>query len=390
LSPAAPKVRATQRSSCTSLRVATLALLAFACGAATAATPAKGGVQERMGAIDAWVHAEMARQHVPGVALGIRSHGTVIEKGYGLSNVELSTPVRADTVFQSGSLGKQFTAVIVMLEVEAGRIGLDDPLSKYFPEAPVSWRSVTVRNLLNHTSGLADYTEAKVQGKPAIDYRRDYTEEELTRLTYTLPLEFPPGSRWKYSNTGYLLLGVLIHRTSGHFYGELLQQKIFAPLGMKSARIISEEDIVANRAAGYRLVQGQLKNQEWVAPSINTTADGSLYLSVRDYLAWDAGLRAKAMLKPQSWAQVYAAAALTDGSHYPYGFGWDVQSWHGQPWYHHSGSWQGFETFISRYLADDLTVIVLTNLGDASPVHIGDGIAHLIDPALPKAETEAE
>jgi CubicO group peptidase (beta-lactamase class C family) len=363
-------------------------LLGLACETTPAATTGGAGVQQRMGAIDAWVQAEMGRQRIPGLALGIRSHGTVIEKGYGFSNVELRTPVQAETVFQSGSLGKQFTAVLVMLEVQAGRLALDDPLSKYFPEAPAAWRTITVRNLLNHTSGLAEYTEAKVDGKPVLDYRRDYSEEELTRLTYSLPLEFAPGSRWKYSNTGYLLLGALIHRTSGHFYGELLREKIFTPLGMKSARIISEEDIVPNRAAGYRLVQGQLKNQEWMAPSINTTADGALYLSVRDYLAWDVGLRANAMLSPESWTQVYSPARLTDGSHYPYGFGWDVESWHGQPWYHHEGAWQGFQTFISRYLADDLTLIVLTNLEEAVPARVADGIAHLIDPALPKAEAQ--
>jgi CubicO group peptidase (beta-lactamase class C family) len=360
----------------------------LAAGAVAAETTAKSGVPARMGAIDAWVQSEMARQQVPGVALGIRSHGTVIQKGYGFSNVELKTPVRAETVFQSGSLGKQFTSVLVMLEVEAGRVGLDDPLSKYFPEAPASWRQVSVRNLLNHTSGIGDYTEVMLDGKPAIDYRRDYTEEELTRLMYTLPLEFPPGTRWKYSNSGYLLLGALIHRTSGHFYGELLEQKVFAPLGMKSARIISEEDIVPNRAAGYRLVQGALKNQEWIAPSINTTADGSLYLSVRDYLAWDEGLRSQVLLKPESWREVYTPARLNDGSHYAYGFGWDVESWHGQPWYHHEGAWQGFQTFISRYLADDLTLIVLTNSEEGVPARIADGIAHLIDPALPKAEAK--
>jgi CubicO group peptidase (beta-lactamase class C family) len=371
------------------LRLAALVLLLHA-ACVPAATTAAPDVRAHMAAIDAWVRAEMARQGVPGVALGIRSGATVIEKGYGLANVELNVPVRAQTVFQSGSLGKQFTAVLVMLEVEAGRVALDDPLSKYFPEAPASWHTFTVRNLLNHTSGIADYTDAKIDGKPVLDYRRDYTEEEITRLTYSLPLEFAPGSRYKYSNTGYLLLGVLIHRTSGHFYGELLQQKIFAPLGMKSARIISEADIVMNRAAGYHLVQGQLKNQDWVAPSINTTADGSLYLSVPDYLAWDQGLRAQAMLKSESWAQVYAPASLTDGSHYPYGFGWDVESWHDKPWYHHEGAWQGFQTIITRYLADDLTLIVLTNLEDASPARIADGVAHLIDPALPKTEAPAQ
>src|SRR6185436_15001395 len=148
------------------------------------------------------------------------------------------------------------------------------------------------RNLLTHTSGIPDYTEG------AIDYRRDYTEDEMARLAYPLPLEFVPGTRWSYSNTGYLLLGVVIHRASGTFYGDLLRQRVFRPLGMMTARVISEADIVPHRAAGYELVDGELKNQDWVAPSINTTADGSLYLSLQDYIAWDRGLRAGALLKP--------------------------------------------------------------------------------------------
>ena len=148
-----------------------------------------------------------------------------------------------------------------------------------------------MRHLLTHTSGIPDY------GPETVDFRKDYTEEELARLAFGLKLEFAPGSRWNYSNTGYVLLGIIVGKASGRFYGDLLAERVFAPLGMKTARVISEADIVPNRAAGYRLVDGQLKNQEWVAPKLNTTADGSLYLSVLDLVAWDRGLRAGAVLE---------------------------------------------------------------------------------------------
>jgi len=243
-----------------------------------------------------------------------------------------------------------------------------------------------VRNLLNHTSGIpvyTEYTEPAPRGaRPAIDLRRDYSEEQLTRIAYRLPLEFPPGSRWKYSNTGYLLLGVLVHKVSGSFYGEVLRERIFVPLGMGTARVISEADIIPNRAAGYRLEGAQLKNQEWVAPSLNTTADGALYLSMRDWIAWDRGLRAQAILQPASWAEIYTPVLLRNGTRYPYGFGWDVEEAKGRPFYHHGGTWQGFRTNISRYLADDLTIIVLTNLGDSSPERFVAGIVALLDPQL--------
>ena len=343
-----------------------------------------------MARVDDVIRIEMQRQKVPGVALGIVRKGKVIAaKGYGYANVELSVPVTAETIFQSGSVGKQFTATAVMLQVEDGKLALDDSITKYFTDAPPSWRPITVRHLLTHTSGIPDYeTEAANlgDGVQVVDYRRDYTEEQMTKIAYGMPLKFPPGSHWSYSNTGYVLLGILIHKVSGRFYGDVLKDRVFTPLGMKTARVISEADIVPHRAAGYRLVKGDLKNQEWVSPSLDSTADGSLYLSMLDYIAWDRGLRAHAVLKSQTWAQIYTPVTLTSGKTYPYGFAWDVDESQGQPWYHHGGSWQGFKTYISRYLADDLTIVVLTNLADADPDRFVDDVARTLDPRLAQIE----
>jgi len=357
---------------------ASLVFLLLGAGLATAASQPDS---ELMGKVDAFVVAEMRRQAIPGVAIGILSKGQVaVAKGYGEANVEHRVPVSRATVFQSGSVGKQFTAVAVMLQVEDGKLALDDSITKYFADAPRSWRPITVRHLLTHTSGIPDY------GPQDLDFRRDHTEAELTKAAYDLPLEFEPGKRWSYSNTGYVLLGILVHRVSGRFYGEVLKERVFVPLGMKTARIISEADIVANRAAGYRLVNGELKNQEWVAPQFNTTADGSLYLALDDYIAWNRGLRAGAILRPQSWLQIYTPATLASGKTYPYGFGWELDESAGKPWYHHGGTWQGFRTYISRYLADDLTIVVLANLVDAKPERFVDGLAAIVDPRLAKLE----
>lgn len=324
----------------------------------------------------------MTDQRIPGVAVAVVRGGEVLKaQGYGLANVEHQIAVTDETMFQSGSLGKQFTAVAVMLLVQDGSVSLSDPIAKFFPGAPAHWQAITVRHLLTHTSGVPEYTDGR------IDYRRDYTEEELVRLAFDLPLDFPPGAQWSYSNTGYVLLGAIVRKASGKFYGDVLRERVFAPAGMPTARVIGEADIVAQRAAGYQLKDDRLQNQDWVAPSLNTTADGSLYLSLRDWIAWDRALRARAILTPASWDAIFEPVRLNSGRRHPYGLGWSLDTFGGRLVQRHSGSWQGFKTAIARYLADDLTIVVLANLAEATPERIVNEIAAHYIPALKQPPT---
>ena len=320
-----------------------------------------------------FVRAEMEKQHVPGLALLVSRDGQPIRaEGYGLANVELQVPVSPETIFQSGSVGKQFTATAVMMLVEAGKVRLEDPLSQYFPQGPAWWQKVTIRELLSHTAGFTDYPKD-------FDLRKDYSEEQLLKIVGAIPPAYPPGTDWSYSNLGYLTLGILIHRVTGEFYGDFLQQRVFKPLGMSTTRIISEEDIIPNRSAGYRWVDGRLKNQEWVSPMLNTTADGSLYFSVLDLAKWDAALYGEKLLKSSSLKQMWTVAALHDGrpNSGHYGYGWFIGDKKGHHVVEHEGQWQGFETQISRYVDDRLTVVVLTNLDAGKPEQIADGIANI-------------
>jgi CubicO group peptidase (beta-lactamase class C family) len=298
-------------------------------------------------------------------------------QGYGLANVEHQVPVKPETIFQSGSLGKQFAATAVMMLVEAGKLALDDPITRYFDAAPAGWRDITVRHLLTHTSGIKDW-----EGEKDIDYRRDYSEEQLAKVAMGLPPDFRPGTQWSYSNTGYVLLGILIHKVSGQFYGDFLHDRVFEPLGMTTARVINEADIVPNRAAGYQLVEDKLKNQDWVAPSVNTTADGSLYLTVLDLAKWDAGLRADRLLGPGGLQQMWTPVRLANGSSYPYGFGWGIDEQRGRRLIEHGGSWQGFRAAINRYVESGLTVIALANLAQAQPEAIASGVAGVLEASL--------
>jgi CubicO group peptidase (beta-lactamase class C family) len=324
-------------------------------------------------AVAEYVKAEMERQHIPGLALLVTRDGKVVRsEGFGLANVEVQVPVKPETIFQSGSVGKQFTATAVMMLVEAGKIGLNDPLTKYFPEAPPSWKNVTVRELLSHTGGFGDYPKD-------FNFRKDWTEPQLLKLVESIPLAYPPGTKWEYSNLGYLTLGILIHRVSGEFYGDFLRQRIFQPLGMQATRIISEVDIVPNRAAGYRLLKGELKNQEWVAPAMNTTADGSLYFSIVDLSKWDAALYEGKLLKRSSFDLMWTPVKLKNGQSNKagYGFGWFIEERNGHRCIHHDGSWQGFETAIDRYVDDRLSVVALTNLAGAKPGEITKHVAEM-------------
>src|SRR6202790_3820888 len=197
-----------------------LLLCVAALAADTSSSPADESAK-----VDAYVRGEMQRERIPGLALGVYRDGkTVKAEGYGLANLEWDVPVKAETIFQTGSVGKQFTATAVMMLVEEGKIALNDKISKYVAEAPVGWKDITVRNLLTHTSGIPDYgSDENTKTKKIIDLRVDYTEEELVHRFAELPLDFAPGSKWSYSNSGYVILGVLIHKVSGQFYGDFLQ-----------------------------------------------------------------------------------------------------------------------------------------------------------------------
>lgn len=283
---------------------------------------------QHLKSIDSFIATEMARQKIPGLAVGVYSRGQILlAQGYGQANVELRVPVKPETIFQSGSVGKQFVSAAIMMLVEEGKLSLDDSIAKYFAEAPAAWKPILIKNLLSHTSGLAEYeSEERTGPKGPFYLRLDFTEDELVTKIEALPIEAAPGDQWDYRNTNYVLLGVLIHKITGKPYYEFLDERIFKPLGMTSTRLISERDIIPNRAAGYEIDNGQLKNQEWVSPTFNSTADGTLYFNVLDLAKWDGALYGNQLLKQSSLDRIWTIYPLNDGKPNPsgYGFGWTI------------------------------------------------------------------
>lgn len=331
----------------------------------------------RADAIDDLVNAELASNKVPGIAVLVMRDGKVVkEKGYGFANLEHGIPVDALTLFQSGSTAKQFTAAGILLLAEEGKLDLDDRLARYFPDAPASWHRITIRNLLTHTSGIKDYGDE-------FDYRRDHTDPELLAVMKKLPLEFEPGTQWSYSNSGYLILGLLTTQLAGNDWSEFQRERIFRPLGMSTTQVINERAIVPHRAAGYQLDDsGKIVNQDWIAPAFNRLADGALYFSIRDLAAWEKALNRRALLKAESYKAWWSPVQFSDGSHYPYGFGWFFSEQQGQPVIEHGGSWQGFRASVTRYPQQKLAVIVLANAAHAQPEALSHAIAGLVDPGL--------
>ncbi|HEV8433175.1 MAG TPA: serine hydrolase domain-containing protein [Thermoanaerobaculia bacterium] len=351
---------------------------------------------QHLASIDEFVKREMVSQRIPGLELGIYSRGRILlAKGYGLANIELNVPVKPETLMQSGSVGKQFVSAAIMMLVEEGKISLDDSITKYFPDAPAAWKPIRIKNLLSHTSGLAEYESPDLTGPNGPFYLRlDFTEDELARKVEALPIEWAPGEKWDYRNTNYMLLGVIIHKVTGMTYAEFLNARIFKPLGMTSTRPISDRDIIPNRAAGYEIDgSGELRNQEWVSPTFNSTADGTLYFNILDLAKWDDALYGTKLLKQSSLDRIWTAYPLNDGKPNPagYGFGWIIDEQAGRRRIEHGGSWQGFTCRISRYPDDNLTVVVLTNLeaGYSNPGVIAHVVAGLVDPALTVPRLEA-
>ena len=341
-----------------------LFLLSLACCATAIADP-----------VDDAVLKEMQRARIPGVGIVVLRDGKIIkEKGYGLANLEHKVAVTPETVFQSGSVGKMFTAALVVLLAEDGKLKLDDPISRHLANTPKAWEAITIRHLLTHTSGLGD-------PYASLDFRKDYSDEELIALEATIPVLSAPGERWAYSNMGYHLLGFICNKAGEKFYGDQLRERIFAPLGM-STRIISESDIVPHRAAGYELVKGVLKNQAWVAPRLNTTADGSLYLTAHDLALWDIAMNGNKILSDKIKTASWTPVTLNDGTTASYGYGWQLEPVNGHRTISHSGSWQGFKSMISRFVDDKLTVIVLANSAAARPGKLVNLVASVYVPSL--------
>ena len=307
--------------------------------------------------------AQWSKGATPGAAIIVIKDGEVIhKKGYGMADLEARTPITANTVFDTASVSKQFTAMAVMILAERGKLSYSDPLSKYFPEFPAYAQQITIRHLLNHTSGLADFTIYWKDGQRLNKDTAKHTPDDVLKfLAERKKPEFPAGDKWLYSNSGYVLLTMIVGKVSGTPFPQFVKENIFAPLGMNDSFVYDESKRQApNRALGYVLNGGGFKRAD-DNPNNFVVGDGRLLSTVEDMAKWDQALNTEKLVKAATLKEAFTSGTLNDGTKFNYGFGWAMGKYLGLPFISHSGGTDGFIAHIARFPAQKFTVVLLSN-----------------------------
>lgn len=333
----------------------------------------------RADGLDRSIAEQIKERRIPGLSIAVIRDGKVIKAtGYGFANLETQAPATKDTVYEIGSISKQFASEAVMLLVEDGKLNLDDPIRKYLPaNAPETWQKITVRNLLNHTSGLKDWTEIK-----EFSYRREYRAEEFIDLVRSFPLVFQPNETWGYSNTNLPLIGIIIEKASGRSFEEFVNERIIRPLNLPTIRFKHQEDVVRDRAAGYVLRNGEWKNGEPFRPKVIAPSGGILASAVDLARWWEAVFQGR-VVKPASLEQMLMPAKTTNGRSVNHGFAFFTDSFNGHKMVHHHGSTVGgFGSVVRYYPKEKITIAIIGNLEDGGfgPEYISKRVADVYIP----------
>ena len=345
--------------------------------------------------IDA-IFSPLANANSPGLAVLILKDGKkIFARGYGLSDLRTHTKIDEHTNFRLASCTKQFTAMAIMLLVHDKKLRYDESLSEIFPQFPAYGKHITIRNLLNHTAGLPDYEslmeEAQRNKPPRWSAQEQIQDQEvLTLLEQTRIGLFPPGTQWAYSNSGYVILGLVVAKVSGESFPEFLRHRIFAPLKMShTAAYVKGKNDISNRAFGHTRAGDQWRETDQSDTSA-TLGDGGIYSSLEDLAKWDEALRTQQLLSAEDMQPALTPAKLSGdaaprwpansdrpaGSDAIYGFGWFLDPYRGHARMWHYGETIGFHSYIARFPSEQLTIVILTNRTDISPeiqaLHVAD------------------
>ena len=317
--------------------------------------------------VDSVATAAVAEHRTAGVSVAVVKNGrTVLAKGYGFADLENDVPATPETVYRIGSITKQFTSAAIMRLVEQGKLSLDDTLQKFLPNFPTQGNRVTVRHLLTHTSGIKSYTSLGAKWARVI--RLDLAPDSVVALFANEPFDFKPGDAWRYDNSGYFLLGMIIEKLSGKPYGQYLKDEFFTPLGLGSTIYCDQAPLIRHRAQGYATRPGgELINAEPLSMT-QPYAAGSLCSTVNDLVAWTLALSSGKVVSPASYKLMTTPGTLNDGKPLTYGFGLGVGELGGHRQVSHNGGINGFISELHHYPDDSLITVVLTNTGALTAV----------------------
>ena len=309
--------------------------------------------------IDKYVEKAMAEKHIPGAAIAIIKNGKILKEGYyGFANLEDSTPVTSQSVFEIASMSKQFTCAAILLLQQDGKISVDDLVSRYLDSLPSTWQNITIKQLMNHTSGLRDDWDEKTGY-----FLENYTDEKMFAAQKKVSLRFKPGEMFHYSS-GPFDLGLIIKKITGKTYAEFLAERIFRPLGMHSSSVYDNRRVIPHRAAGYVWNDSLslFQNGYDISPAAEARGDVGVIISIPDMIKWDAALKDNRLLNAQSRKEMFEPGTLSDGSYTGYGYGWFILPHGGHLMIEHSGGFRtGFVSDIMRFPDIDLDVIVFCN-----------------------------
>ncbi|MBI9070938.1 MAG: beta-lactamase family protein [Melioribacteraceae bacterium] len=329
--------------------------------------------------LDKWINNYLNINNVPGGLAAVASKGKIVHvKPYGMANVELSVPVSDSTVFEIGSISKQFVVAAVLLLKEDGKLKLEDSIHDYLPFLPGEWLGVTVKHLMNHTSGIPDYEEIRTYDV----YRFRLTPEDVIKIAHSRPMDFKPGTGYYYSNTAFYLLSMIVERIEGKPLGQILESRIFAPLNMHQTRMANPEDIIPKRASGYwENKTGELINR-FPTETSSTLGAGGLLSSVYDMAKWDEALYSDKILNEKSKQEMWTSTVLPNGVNTNYGFGWSVRSYMGLKAQSHSGQVAGFVANFARFPEEEICVIVFMNRYRVNSHKLKYAVLHTFIPGL--------
>jgi len=323
--------------------------------------------------IDALAAEQLAKPGGVGLSIAVAQKGKVLlEKGYGKADLEFDVPADEQTMFRIGSVTKQFTAALVMRLVEQKKLALDDELAKFVPDFPLQGHKVTILQLLQHTSGVKSYTDVGEAWKKV--WPLELSDAELLALVKDAPFDFEPGSEWRYNNTGYYLLGMVLEKVAGKSYAEQLQTEVCAPLGLARTRYDSNRDLIRNRAQGYGLEGDKLVNDH-ILGMRQPGAAGGIVSTAGDLVRWQMALTSGKVVKPESFAQMRTPGRLANGKETHYGFGLQIDEWEGKPRVLHGGGIHGFNSMLLWLPGEDLHVAVISNGEPLSSKKLADAIS---------------